>query len=396
MKNMVRTLLVGIVVSAWFTLQAQTFSVLHTFTGGRDGSLPEGVLLEDSAGNLYSTTVNGGNNGCINAGCGTIFRLSATGEETVLHRFVISEGALPSAGLTRDANGNFYGTTAEGGGGACLHGCGEVFKLSASGKLSVLYRFTGGKDGANPYSKLVVDSAGNVYGTTYAGGTRTPCGPVIGCGTAFKVSATGSFQLLHLFSGGADGANPVSGFIRDNSGNLYGTASDGGSHAHGTVFKIQANGNFTVLYSFLGADSGDGAVPYGALVRDSSGNLYGTTMVGGLNNDGTVFKLDPTGSETVLYSFGSQNGDGQEPWAGLVMDASGNFYGTTAFGGSSSNGTVFKLDSLGNETVLHSFNVGTDGSVPLTPLIMDKTGALYGTASEGGTAQVGTVFKLVP
>ena len=340
--------------------------------------------------------------------------------ESVLYSFEGSpDGAFPVAGLARDAQGNLYGTTEEGGNpGACPHygryDCGTVFKVDTTGKETVLYSFTGGADGANPHAGLVPDAQGNLYGTTYFGGDPACVSEgTYGCGTVFKLDTSGNETVLHSFAGHpGDGANPEAGLVRDAQGNLYGTTLTGGSGGPelcsgvggcGTVFKLDTTSKETVLYSFTGVP--DGEEPDAGLVRDAQGNLYGTTYNGGASNLGTVFELDTTGKETVLHSFTGTGGDGSEPYGGLVLDAQGNLYGTTSFGGASGDGTVFELDTAGKETVLYSFTgTGGDGAYPsgLVRLVRDAQGNLYGTTYEGGDLACdapygcGTVFKLTP
>jgi uncharacterized repeat protein (TIGR03803 family) len=239
----------------------------------------------------------------------------------------------------------------------------------------------------------VRDSAGNLYGTTAVGGAFL-------MGTVFKLDTSGAMTILHSFNG-PDGAGPYSRLVRDTAGNLYGTTLRGGSNADGTVFKLDPAGNEVVLYNFAGTP--DGEAPFGSLVRDSTGNVYGTTYLGGAYGFGTVFKVDPTGAETVLYSF-TGLADGGLPWAGVVRDAAGNLYGTTVSGGDltcfppAGCGTVFKLDAAGNETVLHSFgpSFSGDGNFPVGRLMRDAAGNLFGTAQNGGAYGQGTIFKLKP
>jgi uncharacterized repeat protein (TIGR03803 family) len=243
---------------------------------------------------------------------------------------------------------------------------------------TVLYAFgTNSNDGqGGPIGDLVLDNAGNLYGTTF--------------GTVFQVDAAGKETVLHVFTL-SDGYAPHGGLIRDPAGNLYGTTSAGGAHGQGTVFKLTKAGKFRVLYSFVGG-SGDGAQPYGGLLRDAAGNLYGTTVSGG--SLGTVFEVAPSGKETVLHSF-TGSPDGATPLAGLVRDATGNLYGTTKRGGAFNWGTVFKIDAAGKETVLHSFS-GYQGRVPMGRLTLDAVGNLYGTADEGTVDHLGSLFKLDP
>ena len=370
--------------------QAQTYTVVYNFTGSPDGDVPSAGLIGDASGNLYSTTWMGGNNRCED-GCGTIFKLDDTGKETVLYAFHgDAHGASPAAGLIWDAAGNLYGTTS----GEWAEKPGTVFKLDNTGKETLLYAFTGGKDGSMPFAGLVRDAQGNLYGTTAYGGA-SGCWANLGCGVVFKLDKTGKETVLHTFSGGNDGGNPMATLVQDASGNLYGTTEIGGdlkchilygTHGCGPVFKLDKKGKETVLHKFGGKN--DGKYPEAGLLPDSQGNFYGTTYYGGAYTGGTVFKLDATGKETVLYSFGQGgDGDGANPEAGLIMDAAGNLYGTTYKGGSDCSvmpcGTVFELDTTGKETVLHVFE-GSDGSWPEAGLLQDASGNLYGTTAEGG------------
>ncbi len=390
-----QTLLGVFLLTLSLSADAQSFKLLHSFTGGRDGSSPQGSLML-SHGHLFGTANIGGNKDCLGEGCGIIFSLTLAGQQTILHRFVQSDGALPSANLIQDNRGNLYSTVDFGGPYGCDNkGCGGIFRRDAKGKVSLLYAFRGGRDGANPYAGLIFDQAGNLYGAAFAGGTAGGCAAsgTQGCGTLFKLDAAGELHVLHVFTGGSDGANPYSALIRDSSGNLYGTASSGGSNNFGTVFKVDARGHFSVLYTFAGGS--DGAIPFGGLIRDSAGNLYGTTLGGGGHSAGTVYKLDATGKETILYAF-TGGADGQSPWASVLMDENGNLFGTTSFGGANGDGTVFQLDTSGNETVLHSFTFATDGTAIISPVIMDSHGNLFGTADEGGPNGNGTAFEVSP
>jgi len=373
-------------------------------------------VVRDNAGNLYGTTGVGGSGNCSGGtGCGTAFKLDKTGKQIWLHKFNGRDGAIPYAGLLRGAAGNLFGTTLEGGDLNCTppYGCGTAFKLDKTGQNeSVLHKFTGSPDGWNPEALLVGDEDGNVYGTTYEGGADN-------WGTVFKVGPAGRETILHTFNGppeGGDGAGPYASVIRDDVGNLYGVTFAGGAYGAGAVYEVTRGGEEMLLYSFSGAD---GAQPDSVLLLDSSGNLYGTTENGG--NDqcggtgcGVVFRLSPQAgggwTESVLYAFCSLTGctDGESPLAGpLVMDAAGNLYGTTIFGGAHRNcngdgcGVVFKLDPGGNETVLHSFTGSTDGALPWAGVVRDAAGNLYGTTLNGGDLKClpkyggcGVVFKI--
>src|SRR5579863_2660879 len=329
------------------SVQAQTFSVLYSFTDGADGGVPTTGVILDSAGNLYGTTSEGGL-GRFDCpfGCGTVFKLDTAGNETVLHSFgeTRTDGQTPFYGyLFRDGAGNLYGTTYAGG----ADGNGTIFRVSPTGKETVV-SFSGGANGGFPYAGLIPDAAGNAYGTT--DGRGTGCLPY-GCGTVFKVNRAGKVTVLHSFTDGPDGAYPSAGLVRDSAGNLYGTTESGGTNGGGTVFEVDDAGQETVLYTFCSQPScADGEGPTAGLVLDSAGNVYGTTLEGGADFAGTVFKLDlATGQETVLYSF-TGGADGALPWAGLVRDSAGNLYGTTVEGGFEDWGTVFEVNNTGQET----------------------------------------------
>ena len=262
---------------------------------------------------------------------------------------------------------------------------------------TVLYNFTGGPDGGWPYYGLVRDAKGNLYGTTYYGGDLN-CDYPYGCGVVFKLDNGGKETTLYTFTEtGGDGANPAAGLVIDSSGNLYGTTYYGGASGDGTVFKLDSSGNETVLHSFTGYPD-DGAYPFADLVRDAAGNLYGTTYSGGAGEvDGTVFEVDKAGNETMLHSF--TGGDGQSPSIDpLFLDAAGNVYGTTHSGGPYQHGVVFKLDKTGEETLLYTFPGLAKGAFPTSGLIRDPLGNLYGTTARGGSGAChsgcGVVFKL--
>jgi uncharacterized repeat protein (TIGR03803 family) len=375
---------------------AQNLNILHSFAGGSDGSHPSGALIS-SVGSLYGTTEVGGT-----SDAGTVFRITASGAENVLRSFGnLPDGQEPSyVALVHDSADNLYGTTYEGGGTGCFSGsgCGTVFKLSPKGHEDVLYAFQGGVDEANPEAGLTIDAAGNLYGTTVQGG-GTGCGGY-GCGTVFKISPTGQETVLHAFSDAPDGANPVGGgLIRDAEGNLYGTTSLGGLSNLGTVFRLSRAGVETVLYSFGGAP--DAAYPWAGLYL-YDGDLFGATVGGGSSTlcgggCGAVFKLTKAGKETVLYSF-SGLADGAQPFGRLTGDKSGNLYGTTPGGGDPvcTCGTIFKLTKEDAFTTLHSFTGGADGSGPYAGVILDTSGNIYGTTFFGGASNLGTVYELTP
>jgi uncharacterized repeat protein (TIGR03803 family) len=392
--------------------QAQTYSVLYTFTGGADGGFPYSSVIADSAGNLYGTTSVGGkfSSTCITPAktCGVVFRLDPAGIQTVLHSFSGTDGSSPYAGLVADGAGNFFGTTYFGGDGNCIGGslgCGVVFRVNSAGKETVVNNLLP-TEGKFPYGGLIRDSAGNFYGTTTEGGKLTGECTHYGCGVVYKLDPTRKeYTVLHRFSG-PDGADPYGALVRDAAGNLYGTAQ-GGVNRAGVVFKIDPQGNETVLHTFTGG--ADGGTPLAGLIRDAAGNLYGTAIYGGDTSDtcpvtsngcGVVFKLAPSGEETVLHTF-TGGTDGWDPYAGLVMDAAGNLYGTTVYGGNTSScpigrwgcGVVFELAPSGEETVLYTFTGGADGSGPYASVFL-TSGFLYGTASGLGSFGEGVVFKL--
>jgi uncharacterized repeat protein (TIGR03803 family) len=374
---------VVLAILATQSTQAQTFTVLHTLTGA-DGYHPAG-LVRDSAGNLYGVNASGGAS-C----CGTVFKVDTTDKFTVLYNFTAgADGAEPMGTLIRDSAGNLYGTANAGGDTTtgCLSsdgikGCGTIFKLTMGGHLHVLHTFKGGKDGANPSARLF-RTAGNFYGTTFFGGVKG-C-RTYGCGTVFKLDTTGRLTVLHAFTGGQDGAYPNGRVILDFSGNLYGTTSQGGgpgcgSGGCGVVFKLSPSGNLTVLHHFAGYPT-DGAYPYAGLQWDGAGNMYGTTFFGGAvdcngsgDGCGTVFKIRTNGAEVVLHSFDGI--PGQNPVAGVIVDGAGNLYGVSQGDSRSNFGAVFKLDKAGSQTILHEFTGGSDGADPAGTLIRDAAGNL--------------------
>jgi len=381
-------LVILLVLSANTHSTAQTYSVLYSFgnvTG--DGISPSGTLARDSAGNLYGTTQSGGTQGV-----GIIFKLDSSNAETILYNFSLAPDAIsPPYGVVRSNSGALYGS-ANGGRNGTQLGDGSIFKITASGTESVLHSFGNGTDGLNPSGGLIQDSKGNSYGVTVSGGTH-------GWGTLFKITPAGKETILYNFTLAA--ANPEGTLLLDQHGNFFGTTVSGGKYSFGTVYEFSAAGRFHVIYNFCPQPHcPDGSQPVAGLVQDSAGNLYGTTLNGGANLQGTVFKITPSGIETVLHSFGLAGGDGYAPIAGLVSDGLGNFYGTTFHGGANQAGTIFKIDSGGNENILYSFCVQpscADGNgTGFGTLIRDGSGNLYGASGGGGSFQSGVVFKLTP
>ena len=325
---------------------------------------------------------------------------AASQNETTLYRFVGgSDGSEPLAGLIEDQSGNLFGTT-DAGGGACRtkRGCGTVFMLTPAGTETVLYAFQGDKDGAGPKAPLIADQHGNLFGTTQEGGVGN-------CGTVFQVTQQGAHSVLYTFQGESDGCTPEGALLADQAGNLYGTAFFAGpgncTEGCGTVFKLTPEGAYSVLYAFKGGS--DGANPNGLAV-DASGNFYGATAFGGSNlcggvGCGAVYKLAADGTETVLYAFRGGR-DGTVPQGGVILDASSNVYGTTLSGGGTGCdaygcGIVFKIAPDGGETVLSRFNQANGPEQPYG-VVMDAAGNLYGSTVDGGPAGCGTVYRVAP
>lgn len=359
------------------TCARATETVLYSFTGAT-GSKPWGRLVIGAAGALYGTTGYGGKNND-----GTVFKVDSKGTETVLHSFGsgATDGIEPSSLIMGNA-GNLYGTTEQGG----AYRDGTVFRVSPTGAETILHSFgSGTTDAATPVD-LVMESTGSFYGLTLFGGPK-------GGGTVFKLSRTGGVTVLYSF-GGVQGGGPWGGLVLGKAGNLYGTTRSGGAHGDGTVFKVGPTGTETVLYSG-GSTPNDGLLPL-RLVMDSAGNLYGVTEVGGANQDGTLFKISPSGKMTTLYSFGGTANDGDTPEGILIGKETGNLFGTTLKGGTNGDGTVFEFDPRNDtETILYSFAGGrSDGEHPMTSLVMDDAGNLYGTTLSGGAHGDGTVFKM--
>jgi len=304
-----------------------------------------------------------------------------------------SDGGAPFAGAIQDAAGNLYGTTFAGGDlncGGSGYGCGVVYKLDTAGTETVLHSFSG-SDGEYPYTPLARDKVGNIYGTTWGGGSS-------GNGTVFKIDTAGHETVLHSFTGGSDGCNPLQGLLLGPSGTVFGTAYRCGSSGYGTIFKVDSTKHFTLLHSFAGGSS-DGWYPaFGHLVRDKSGSLYGLTEYGGAHGGGALYKLSKAGTFTLLYSFKGGSG-GCNPYGSVVQDDAGNFYGTTESCGSKSNyGTVWKVSKEGKEAVLHRFAGGTsDGCNPYGGVARDAQGNLYGVAygcGAGKSKNWGALYEL--
>ncbi|MFZ0793099.1 MAG: choice-of-anchor tandem repeat GloVer-containing protein [Candidatus Korobacteraceae bacterium] len=387
---------------------ATQYKVLYNFVYGADGFGPEATLVFDSSGNLYGTTVAGGT-GCLRPGCGVVFELSpglnGSWGESPIYSFNGSAGSSSYTPVVFDSHGNLYGSTESGGSDSE----GTVFELTpgSGGAWTeiVLNSFTGGVGGDQPLSGITLDTSGHLYGTASAGGLN-------GGGIAFRMGGGGlpvQASVLHSFGGGTDGGQPSGSLASDGSGNLYGTTWAGGAFKLGCVFELvrdPLSGDWTetVLLSFNGSD---GANPYGGVIIDAAGNLYGTTYAGGSDGVGTVFKLSASSggnwSESVLHSFATGNGDGGNPYSGVTFDPQGNLYGATNSGGSGGYGTVFRLTPVPAgpwiETILYGFTGRLDGGWPVGGVVLDSAGNIYGTTCMGGTGGFeygGVAFEITP
>ena len=397
--------------------QAQSFSVIHTFSGGPDGAVPEAGLTIDGAGNLYGTTEFGGSQVC-GGGCGTVFKLSYRGGGwvlTTIYGFIgYLDSGYPVGRVVFGPDGALYGTTS--GGEYCDLACGTVFRLAPPATpcrsitcpwtKTILYRFQNSPDGATPEGDLVFDAAGNLYGTTMAGGAH-------GLGTVYKLThSNGNWtqSVLYSFAGLPDGASPVSGVVFDNAGNLYGTTPIGGNtnpprdtSGLGVIFKLTPSGSGwteSVLHAFT-SESSSGQGPYGGLTFDSAGNFYGATLAGGggfcldggYEGCGTVYQ----GAGNTIYTFTVQFGQGSGgPLGPMTLDAQGNLYGASSAMGADYYGNVFELTAGQYAyTSLYSFTGGSDGRTPVGNVVFDRNGNLYGVTSRGGT-QYGVVWEITP
>ena len=382
------------------TLPAQTLTTSVSFDGA-NGANPNAGLVQATNGELYGTTSEGGTGPyCLyDSGCGTVFQITPSGTLTTLYSFCslvnCADGERPEAGLVQATNGDLYGTTESGG----EYGAGTVFRISPSGILTTLHNFASvanDDDGELPYAGLVQGANGDLYGTNIVGGTG-------GGGTVFKITPSGTLTTLYNFCSAAncaDGRSPEAGLVQTPNGDLYGTTVGGGAYNDGTVFKLTPSGVLTTLHSFCSlANCDDGIWPYAGLVRANSGLLYGTTLDGGTYGVGTVFQITPSGTLTTLYSFCSQPdcADGGYPYAGLVQATNGDLYGTTAGDDAYYNGTVFQITPNGILTTLYNFcslpNCA-DGQYPNGGLFQVTNGDLYGTTYFGGANYHGTVFSL--
>src|SRR5437588_1172596 len=406
MKSPTRFRIGAVAVTAVFVLSlaaatATTTNVIFSFSGD-DGEYADTDLETDDAGNIYGTTVLGGD-----FASGTVFKLSPTLNgwvQTVLYSFTSgADGGEPYKGVTLDREGNLYGTAVAGGSGSCEGGCGVVYKLTNSGGTwtqTVIHAFTGGNDGSGPGARVTVDRSGNVYGMTPTGGAH-------GLGTIYKIfqgpSGGWGLKVIHAFTGGSDGATGSAGRMILRNGHLYGAATSGGTFGSGVVFELtprDGEWDFRTIYSFKGQV--DGSFPYGALLFDASGNIFGTTYYGGANNIGAVYKLSrrpiAEWEEKVLYSF-RDGANGSNPISNLVFDSAGNLYGTTSEGGLGS-GIIFKLSPVSGgqwiETVVHRFRGPPDGAFAYNGMVVDRFGDFYGATVHGGDNDDGSIYKFTP
>jgi uncharacterized repeat protein (TIGR03803 family) len=386
-------------------VSGKVFKTLASFDGTNGVAPFYGSLLHGMDGNFYGTTYEGGvsKNCHYRGGCGTVFQVKPRGKLTTLYNFCsqpnCADGANPVAGLVQTADGTLYGTVSSGG----SSGSGTVFKRTPKGKLITIYTFCVQgppcSDGGGPVGGLMQAKDGDFYGTTQSGGAYFG-------GTVFKITPRGKLTTLHSFCARdcEDGTEPMGVLVQSLDGNFYGTTSNGGNNSAcaqtpcGTVFKMTSKGKLTTLYTFCRqTDCSDGSSPWAGLLQVTDGNFYGTTSAGGDSNQGTVFKITPTGELTTLYTFctGGNCSDGYEPVSPLIQAIDGSLYSTTYGGGEFGFGTVFKTTLRGKLTTLHSFN-STDGCCIYAGLVQSTNGTLYGTTGAGGADGDGTVFELLP
>lgn len=406
LKLACRMALALFISGASFSAIAQTLDVIYSFAGTPDGQTPTANMVMDDAGNLYGTTYYGGQ-----FGLGCVFEVTTSGQESVLYSFEGGDdGKLPRAGVVLDSAGNLYGATTSGGTGICQSqgylGCGTVFELTQSSGVwseSILYDFNRRSgDGAYPFGGVVLDGAGNLYGTTWRGGSANE-GAVFELAPPSVSGGPWTETILHDFSHHHDGEYPEAGLVLDSAGNLYGTTVVGGEGKSGVVFELTpgAGGDWTetILHSF-NRDGQDGVAPESSLVIDGSGNLYGTTSLGGTTR-GIVFKLTAPAkagenwNESLLWNLPSSSS------GALALDPSGNVYGTTINGGKAAAGTVFELlapvaDGAWIEKTLYTFRDKADGTEPAAGVTLDAAGNLFGTTDGGGANNRGEVFEITP
>jgi uncharacterized repeat protein (TIGR03803 family) len=370
---------------------AQTFTSFYRFTGApSDGSQPLWMhLIQATDGDFYGTTEYGGI-----SNCGTVFKITSAGVLTNLYQFkgyTVNDGAFPEAGLVQGSDGNFYGTTYEGG----TNAYGTVFKMTPAGVLTNIHIFQppATHDGRWPFSPLIQGTNGYLYGTTSAGGTP-------GYGTVFQMDYSGNVTIIHSFTNGTDGSSPYAGLFQGSDGYFYGTTQSGGTNGveyggYGTIYKVNAAGNFIPLHEF-GDTPSDGQNPIGGIVQGYTGDYFGATFNGGSNTYGVVFRITSGGVLTNLYHFGGPAHDGLDPRAGLLQGSDGYLYGTTYEGGTNGSGTLFKIGPTGGLIYLHSFGAfAGDGDYPAASPVEGYDGNYYGVTYQGGTnTGFGMIYKL--
>lgn len=414
-RNAVAILACVLFLAFGLPARAQTLTVLHAFTGGGDGSQPYAGLTMDSGGNLYGTASYGGyTGGSCGSGCGVVFKLTRHGSNWLLDPLYAfrggNDGATPTAKVALGPDGALYGSTSIGGGTGCGgSGCGTIFRLQPSATScssfpcpwheTVLYRFTGGSDGASPnIGGLIFDANGNIYGATAGGGRINRCSG--GCGVVFEVMRDGQSwteSVLYSFTGGADGADPLGGLTFDQAGNLY------GDNYQGSAYELSPTESGwvenTLMIPYL-------SQPIGGLAFDSAGNLYGTTIFGGNQSAGNVFELAPGGNGWTYTQIYSIAGYGNGPYDTPVFDSAGNLYATSSFSGGPA-GELFELTRSGGSwtyTNLHSFTGGSDGGVPIGNVVLGPNGTMFGTTLSGGNQNgscsgqggCGVVYEITP
>jgi uncharacterized repeat protein (TIGR03803 family) len=383
-KQKWRSCLAALSVTSLLTLPGFTVSsapgeiqLLGSFAGS-NGANPYSGLTLGLDGNYYGTTYQGGTNG-LPSGWGSIYRLTPVGVVTTLHSFgAAPNGNRPIAGLTLGADGNFYGVTWQGG----TSSGGTFFRFTTNHTLTTLFSFSSGV-GTRPSGRLLLAQDGFFYGTTQLGGG--------GYGTVYRISTNGALSTVHAFNS-TNGANPYAEVMQSPAGVLYGTTVNGGSSNLGTVFGLTTNGILTTLVSFTNAN---GANPYGGVVWGGDGWLYGTTAYGGANGYGTVYRVSTSGVFQTLHSF-SGAADGANPWTSLVRAQDGRYYGTTILGGADGWGTVFQVTTNANLTHLVSFDYDNNGATPYGSLLQTPDGSLLGTTFSQGVGLKGTIFKVLP
>jgi uncharacterized repeat protein (TIGR03803 family) len=368
------------VLCAGIFAQAQAVTTIYNFgDNGTSGATPWYVtLVQGTNGNLYGTTYNGGKDSV-----GTIFNVTATGSQKIIYSFKTgTDGANPTGGLTLGSDGNFYGTTQQGG----SKSMGTVFKVTPSGTLLILHNFNSFIDGAFPWGPPILASDGNFYGTTSGGGIN-------GNGIVYKITSGGVLTEVYKFDV-THGAYPIAPPTQGTDGFLYIPVSEGGTSYCGTILKLSTSGVINNTYNFP-CGSG-GSFPIGPLVQASDGNFYSTTQDGGTNGEGVIYKVTPSLAVTVLHSFGTTFGDGTFPGAGLLLATDGNYYGSTSDGGANGDGTLFNTSTAGTYSSLYSFNNTSNltQTSPLAPPVQSTNGILYGVTEFGGSSNNGTVYSL--